>query len=63
MSSLNGARLTKRGKVVVGVLVALTIVGIYYLATHVWWIGDGWCFDSLPNCMLREHASVDEFNS
>lgn len=56
-------KLTKRGRVVVGVLIALAVAGVYYIATHVWWVGDGWCFDSLPNCMLAEQASVDGANS
>lgn len=51
MNRLNRARLTRRGKVVAGVLVALAIAGIYYLATHIWWAGDGWCFGTVAECL------------
>jgi hypothetical protein len=49
-------RLTKRGKIVAGVLVALAIAGIYYMATHVWWVGGGWCFDTLTECLIKRGA-------
>lgn len=56
MTSLNGARLTKRGKVVVGVLVALAIAGIYYLSTNLWWVGEGWCVDDVATCLWNERT-------
>jgi len=63
MNSLNGARLTRRGRLAVSLLVFLALTGIYYLATHVWWMGDGWCLDTLTNCLLTEQAPVDGANS
>jgi len=62
MNRLNTVRLTRRGRIVVALLIGIAIAGIYYLATHVWWIGDSYCLGTLADCLLREHASVDGAN-
>lgn len=56
-------KLTRRGRVVVALLLSLAVAGIYYIATRMWWIDGSYCFDTLTNCMLREHAPVDGVNS
>jgi hypothetical protein len=63
MNRLNSVRLTRRGRVVVALLIALTIAGVYYIATHVWWVGDSYCLGTLADCLLREQASVEGANS
>lgn len=45
-------RLTRRGKVVVGLLVA---VAVYLVSTKVWWVeGQGYCFGSIEKCYKIE---------
>jgi hypothetical protein len=44
-------RLTKRGKAVL--VIALAIV-IYLVATRLWWDGDGFCFDVMEKCLPME---------
>jgi hypothetical protein len=44
-------RLTKRGKAVL--VIALGIV-IYLVATRLWWVGDGFCFDVMEKCLPME---------
>ena len=51
MNSLNGARLTRRGRLAVSLLVFLALTGIYYLATHVWWMDGGYCFGTIVECI------------
>ncbi len=44
-------KLTKRGRIVVALLTTLAITGIYYIATHIWWDGSGWCFGTVIECL------------
>jgi len=43
-------KLTRRGKQVRGVAIVLGIVALYFVATHINWVGDGWCFGSITAC-------------
>jgi hypothetical protein len=44
-------KLTKRGKVVLGVAIALGLWGLWEVATHVLWVGNGWRWcDDLLTC-------------
>lgn len=43
-------RLTRRGKIVAGVILAVVI---YYVATHIWLTPAGYCFNTLTACMAR----------
>lgn len=54
MKTSNAPVLTPRGKVVAGVAVALAFIAVYYIATHIWWTGDSWCFGTITECYLRE---------
>ena len=48
-------KLTKRGEyvlkgaVIIGILGAL--FGIYEVIGHLWWVGDGYCWGSMLECM------------
>ena len=44
-------KLTKRGKAVL--VIALGVV-IYLVATRLWWVGDGFCFDVMEKCLPTE---------
>ncbi len=44
-------KLTRRGKIVLGILLA---VAIYLVSTKVWWVGDGYCFGSIDKCLKIE---------
>lgn len=44
-------KLTRRGKIVLGVALAVLI---YLIATRVWWVGDGWCFGVMEKCLPIE---------
>lgn len=54
MTTSNAPVLTRRGKVVAGIALALALGAIYYIATHIWWAGDGWCFGTVIECHLGE---------
>jgi hypothetical protein len=30
------------------------LIGIYYVATHLNWVGDGYCWGSMDKCYLGE---------
>jgi hypothetical protein len=40
-------KLTRRGKIVLGVALAVLI---YLVSTRVWWVGDHWCLDNVNKC-------------
>ena len=44
-------KLTRRGKVAVAIAIALAFTAVYYIATHLWWNGAGWCFGTIIECM------------
>ena len=43
-------KLNKRGKVVIALIVIITA---YFLATSIWWVGNGWCIGSSVECLLN----------
>lgn len=47
-------KLTRRGEIVLAVSLAVNAVlilgAIYWLTGHVWWVGDGYCFDTMTEC-------------
>jgi hypothetical protein len=45
-------KLTKRGKRVRGVAIILGLIAIYYVATHLNWVGDGYCWGTINKCYL-----------
>ena len=44
-------RLTRRGKVVLAVVLALAMFGLYQLVNHIWWVGNGWCWGTAQKCL------------
>lgn len=42
--------LTTRGKVVVGIALALALWGLWQVSSHLWWVGDGWCWGTMLEC-------------
>lgn len=46
-------RLTRRGKIVLGIALAVLI---YLVATRVWWVGDGWCLNEMDKCLKIEEG-------
>jgi hypothetical protein len=43
-------RLTKRGKRVRALVIALALVGMFQVITHLWWVGDGYCWGTMSHC-------------
>ena len=43
--------ITKRGKRVRAVAILLGLILIWWLSGHLWWMGDGYCTDTLLECM------------
>lgn len=51
---MSKVRLTKRGKRVRAILILLAIVAYYYLVSHIWWTGTGYCWGTGIECMFGE---------
>lgn len=47
-------KLTRRGKIVLGLLLAVLV---YLSSTKIWWVGDGYCFGSVNKCFKIEKES------
>jgi hypothetical protein len=46
-------RLTRRGKIVVGLLIALALWGMWEISAHLWYIeGQGYCWGNAMECGL-----------
>jgi hypothetical protein len=43
----NLMKLTRRGKIVLGIALAVLI---YLVSTRLWWVGDHWCLDNVNKC-------------
>jgi hypothetical protein len=43
-------KLTRRGKIVVAIAALIALYGMYELVTHVWWVGDHYCFGDIMTC-------------
>ena len=43
-------KLTKRGKVVLGVSLALLFILIQVVLAHTYWVGDHYCWGSFNSC-------------
>jgi hypothetical protein len=44
-------RLTRRGKIVAAILAVALLIGIYQVSTHLWWVGDSYCWGTLEECL------------
>jgi len=47
-------KLTKRGKRVRAILILAAAVAIYYITSHIWWVGDGYCWGDMTECYLGD---------
>ena len=43
-------KLTRRGKLVRAVLILALMVGLYLIATRIWWVDGGYCFGDVIAC-------------
>jgi hypothetical protein len=43
-------KLTKRGKRVRAVLILAATVAILYTSSHLWWVGDHYCWGDMVEC-------------
>lgn len=44
-------KLTRRGRAVVGISLALLAAGIFYLLGHIWYVpGEGYCVGTMEQC-------------
>lgn len=43
-------RLTRRGKVVIGIALVLAFWGLLEVSAHLWWVGNGWCWGTMLEC-------------
>jgi hypothetical protein len=50
----NTMKLTKRGKRVRAVLILAGIIALYYVSTHLWWTGTGYCWGTITECFMGE---------
>ncbi len=46
-------KLTKRGKRARALLIVAGLALIYYLATHINWAGEGFCWGTINECLLE----------
>ena len=46
-------KLTRRGRIVVALLIIAAFAARYYVSTHVWWTGDGYCLGSVEECLVK----------
>jgi hypothetical protein len=44
--------LTTRGKIVVGIALALALWGLWQVSANLWWVGNGngWCWGTMLEC-------------
>jgi hypothetical protein len=46
-------RLTRRGRIVVAVLLIAAAYALIQVSTNLWWVGDGYCWGSVEKCLLE----------
>jgi hypothetical protein len=44
-------RLTRRGKVVATIATVIVLYGLYFLVSHIWFVGDGYCWGTMEKCV------------
>jgi len=45
-------KLTRRGKIVVGIAIALALWGVWQVSAHLWWVEGGYCWGTMTECGL-----------
>ena len=46
-------KLTRRGRIVVALLIIAAVYGLIQVSTHIWWAGDGYCWGTVEKCLLE----------
>lgn len=46
-------RLTRRGRVVVALLVIAAAYALIQVSTQLWWVEDGYCWGSVEECLIE----------
>lgn len=46
-------RLTRRGRIVVALLIIAAVFGLIQVSTHLWWAGDGYCWGDIDKCLME----------
>ena len=46
--------LSKRGNLVLGVVIGLALAGLIWVSGNVWWTGSEWCIGLLSECLPKE---------
>ena len=44
-------KLTRRGKIVRAIAIALIIYAGFWAMNHIWWTDNGYCFGSMEKCV------------
>jgi hypothetical protein len=47
-------KLTKRQRQIRALLILAAIVAAVLVARNLWWVGDGYCWGSMAECLLGE---------
>lgn len=45
-------KLTRRGKIVLTIVVGLGVWGLWEVSSHLWWTGEGYCWGEWEVCGL-----------
>jgi hypothetical protein len=46
-------RLTTRGKIVLGIFLALGLLGLWEIVSHLFWNGAGYCWGNFTTCEIH----------
>ena len=44
-------RLTRRGKIVVTIATSIALYGLFWVESHIWYVGDGYCWGTMQKCV------------
>jgi len=47
-------RVTSRGKIVFTTMAIIAVLAIYYLVSHINWVGDHYCWGTITQCYFGE---------
>ena len=46
-------KLTRRGRIVVALILIAAACGLIQVSMNLWFIGDGWCWGSVDECLVK----------
>ena len=44
-------RLTRRGKIVVTIAALMALYGLFWVESHIWYVGTGYCWGTMEKCV------------